>query len=268
MRIDDLDRGRVRPGVAEQQLADLAALGPGLGRAGRAPVRALASATPTRSTGWTPTARCTPASARAPRSARPRRRRTARCPEGAYPGTCRELTRAAARRARGGGAPAGAAPARRRGDRRVHRPPARAPARASSTIWSYAATTASRHTISPWSSTTQLRGSARSCAAPTSSRRRRASCTSPPGSGSPAPSYAHVPLVLGADGARLAKRHGAVTLADRVAAGAVARRRCAPSSPARSGSRAAGELPTLDELLHRFDPSALPTEPTVLTTWT
>jgi glutamyl-tRNA synthetase len=28
------------------------------------------------------------------------------------------------------------------------------------------------------------------------------------------PSYAHVPLVLGADGARLAKRHGAVTLAD------------------------------------------------------
>ena len=32
--------------------------------------------------------------------------------------------------------------------------------------------------------------------------------------GLPAPSYAHVPLVLGADGARLAKRHGAVTLAD------------------------------------------------------
>jgi glutamyl-tRNA synthetase len=33
--------------------------------------------------------------------------------------------------------------------------------------------------------------------------------------GLPVPRYAHVPLVLGPDGARLAKRHGAVTLADR-----------------------------------------------------
>ncbi len=33
------------------------------------------------------------------------------------------------------------------------------------------------------------------------------------------PAYAHVPLVLGADGQRLAKRHGAVTLADRRALG-------------------------------------------------
>ncbi|MDO8188425.1 tRNA glutamyl-Q(34) synthetase GluQRS [Conexibacter sp. JD483] len=32
--------------------------------------------------------------------------------------------------------------------------------------------------------------------------------------GLPQPSYAHVPLVLGPDGRRLAKRHGAVTLAD------------------------------------------------------
>jgi glutamyl-tRNA synthetase len=37
--------------------------------------------------------------------------------------------------------------------------------------------------------------------------------------GLPAPSHAHVPLVLGPDGARLAKRHGAVTLADRAAQG-------------------------------------------------
>jgi glutamyl-tRNA synthetase len=33
--------------------------------------------------------------------------------------------------------------------------------------------------------------------------------------GLPVPGYAHVPLVLGADGARLAKRHGAATLHDR-----------------------------------------------------
>jgi len=35
----------------------------------------------------------------------------------------------------------------------------------------------------------------------------------------PAPYYAHVPLVVGADGTRLSKRHGAVTLADLAAIG-------------------------------------------------
>ena len=34
-----------------------------------------------------------------------------------------------------------------------------------------------------------------------------------------APTYAHVPLVLGLDGSRLAKRHGAVTLSERLEAG-------------------------------------------------
>jgi glutamyl-tRNA synthetase len=79
-----------------------------------------------------------------------------------------------------------------------------------------------------------------------------------------APSYAHVPLVLGADGARLAKRHGAVTLADRAARG---------ESPAdvlawmaRSlGLATAGEAVSLELLLARFDPAALPREPTTLT---
>ena len=37
--------------------------------------------------------------------------------------------------------------------------------------------------------------------------------------GLPLPSYVHLPLVRGADGERLAKRHGAVTLADRAALG-------------------------------------------------
>jgi glutamyl-tRNA synthetase len=42
--------------------------------------------------------------------------------------------------------------------------------------------------------------------------------------GLPAPEYAHVPLVLGPDGARLAKRHGAVTLRERLALGESPRR--------------------------------------------
>jgi glutamyl-tRNA synthetase len=76
------------------------------------------------------------------------------------------------------------------------------------------------------------------------------------------PSYAHVPLVLGPDGQRLAKRHGAVTLADLRAAG---------SSPADLLGRlavslrlaATGELVTPDLLVKRFDPAALPLDPLV-----
>jgi glutamyl-tRNA synthetase len=37
--------------------------------------------------------------------------------------------------------------------------------------------------------------------------------------GYPGPEYAHVPLVRGPDGARLAKRHGAITLDELVSAG-------------------------------------------------
>ena len=55
--------------------------------------------------------------------------------------------------------------------------------------------------------------------------RRRASSGWPSGSASRRRPHAHVPLVLGPDGARLAKRHGAVTLADRAALGQVAARR-------------------------------------------
>ena len=82
--------------------------------------------------------------------------------------------------------------------------------------------------------------------------------------GLPAVSHAHVPLVLGPDGARLAKRHGAVTLADRAAAGESALDVRA-SLAASVGLADAGERPSLDELLARFDPAALPSEPSVLT---
>jgi glutamyl-tRNA synthetase len=79
----------------------------------------------------------------------------------------------------------------------------------------------------------------------------------------PAPGYAHVPLVLGADGARLAKRHGAVTLADRAAAGQSPQEVRAELA-ASLGLAAPGEQPSLDELLARFDPDHLPREATVM----
>jgi glutamyl-tRNA synthetase len=81
--------------------------------------------------------------------------------------------------------------------------------------------------------------------------------------GGPPVVHAHVPLVLGADGARLAKRHGAVTLADRAAAGQAAVQ-VRSELAASVGLAAPGEEPTLDELLARFDPADLPREPTVL----
>lgn len=74
----------------------------------------------------------------------------------------------------------------------------------------------------------------------------------------PEPSYAHVPLVLGPDGSRLAKRHGAVTLADRAERGE------SPAEVRAELLRSVGLPGELDAALEAFDPSALPTEPTVL----
>jgi glutamyl-tRNA synthetase len=74
--------------------------------------------------------------------------------------------------------------------------------------------------------------------------------------GLPAPRHAHVPLMLGPDGERLAKRHGAVTLADRAALGqdaAAVRAELAASV----GLAAPGERPSPAELAERFDPDRL-----------
>lgn len=78
------------------------------------------------------------------------------------------------------------------------------------------------------------------------------------GAGEP-PVHAHVALLRGADGARLAKRHGAVTLAERAALGedAVAVRSALAAS---AGLCPAGERPSLPELVAGFDPALLACE--------
>lgn len=78
--------------------------------------------------------------------------------------------------------------------------------------------------------------------------------------GLPTPEYAHVPLVLGPTGARLAKRDGAVTLAELPAqrfTDAGVRALLGRSL----GLAAAGEAVTTTQLLGRFDPDTLPREP-------
>jgi glutamyl-tRNA synthetase len=81
--------------------------------------------------------------------------------------------------------------------------------------------------------------------------------------GAEPPSFLHVPLVLGAGGARLAKRHGAPAIAERRAAGE------APESvlgqlASSVGLATPGELVRAQDLVARFDVACLPREPTVL----
>lgn len=78
--------------------------------------------------------------------------------------------------------------------------------------------------------------------------------------GLPAPAYAHVPLVLGPDGERLAKRHGAVSLDELADAGVGpddVRARLAVSL----GLAGPGEAVTMADVLSRFDPAGVPSEP-------
>jgi glutamyl-tRNA synthetase len=76
------------------------------------------------------------------------------------------------------------------------------------------------------------------------------------------PSYAHVPLVLGRDGARLAKRDGAATLAGRDEPVAATLALLAHSL---GMAAARDEVGGASELLAEFDPARLPREPVVLT---
>jgi glutamyl-tRNA synthetase len=81
----------------------------------------------------------------------------------------------------------------------------------------------------------------------------------------PIPRYTHVPLVLGPDGSRLAKRHGAVTLGDLAARGVSPGEVCARlavSIGIDTGARAV----TATELLGRFDLAMVPSSPWRLST--
>jgi glutamyl-tRNA synthetase len=78
------------------------------------------------------------------------------------------------------------------------------------------------------------------------------------------PTYLHVPLVLGADRRRLAKRDGAVTLQQRLATGESIPRILAWMARSAGLARADDEPVTLDALLCAFDPQRLAREPVVL----
>ncbi|WP_037164428.1 tRNA glutamyl-Q(34) synthetase GluQRS [Rhodococcoides fascians] len=81
----------------------------------------------------------------------------------------------------------------------------------------------------------------------------------------PAPTYAHVPLALNAQGKRLAKRDGAVTLEDQAALGLGPRD--VLHLLARSLELAeADEQVSPGDILRRFDPQKLPTTPWVFET--
>ncbi|HVL31198.1 MAG TPA: tRNA glutamyl-Q(34) synthetase GluQRS [Solirubrobacteraceae bacterium] len=261
VRIEDLDAGRVRPGVAEAQLADLAALGlswdgPVLRQSERFAHYDAAIAR-LRSDGLLYPCFCTRAEIRQAASAP-----HGALPGGAYAGTCRRLTaRERAERERGGRAPALRLDARSAvvsftdrllGEHRavvddlvVRRNDGAAAYNLAVVIDDMAQGIGEVVRGADLLETTARQLHVRALLA------------------GPAVTHAHVPLMLGPDGARLAKRHGAVTLADRVAAGE-SPLQVRSALAASVGLAEPGEQPSLDDLLARFDPDALPREPTLV----
>ncbi len=75
--------------------------------------------------------------------------------------------------------------------------------------------------------------------------------------GLPTPEYLHVPLVLGPDGERLAKRHGAVTLSQ-LAEGGVSVADVVAWLATSLGLAGPGERLGARELIGRFEPTKVP----------
>ena len=262
LRIEDLDRARSRPAIAEGQLADLAALGldwdgPVVRQSERLELYAAAIEQLDRDGRLYP-CYCTRAEIREAPSAP-----HGPLPEGSYPGTCRELNASQrAERERAGRPPA----LRLRGegvvvefadrlfggrrdmvDDLVVRRNDGAPAYNLAVVVDDAAQGVGE----------VVRGAD---LLDTTARQLHLGALL----GLPAPSHAHVPLVLGPDGARLAKRHGAVTLAD-IAAGGRTPADVLAWLAISIGLAQPGERPQPGDLLERFDPDLIPREPSVLT---
>jgi glutamyl-tRNA synthetase len=231
VRMEDLDRGRVREQFYERQLHDLAAIGvdwdgPVVRQSERTHLYEDALAKLDVYPCW-----CTRAEIREAASAP-----HGDLPEGAYPGTCRELTAAERAEREASGRPpalrlrAGDAPGvddfvLRRGD------------------GAFAYNLAVVVDDADQGVDQVVRGRDLSDSTPRQLLLMRLL-------GLPEPEYRHVPLMLGPDGARLAKRHGAVTLADRQES---------PDEVRAFLARTLGlEGSTPEELLAEFDPLRLP----------
>jgi glutamyl-tRNA synthetase len=244
MRVEDLDAGRVRPGFAEQQLADLAAIG--LDWDGEVVVQSSRTALYEAALAQLDTYECfcTRAEIRESASA-------AHGPPDHYPGTCRSLTVAqrAQRRA------AGREPALR--------------VRAGGTVrfvdrllgcregpvddfvvrrndGAFAYNLAVVVDDAAQGIGEVVRGADLTDSTPRQLWLFRAL-------GLAEPAFAHVPLVLGPDGRRLAKRHGDVTLREVDAGEAVAW----------MGASLGLDGATPREMLREFDPARLPRAPAI-----
>ncbi|WP_209884970.1 tRNA glutamyl-Q(34) synthetase GluQRS [Nocardia goodfellowii] len=253
MRIEDLDR--VRPGAAERQLADLAAIGldwdgPVVRQSERLP-RYTAAIDQLTAAGRTYECFCTrreiQQAATAPHG-----------PMGAYPGTCRTLTAEARARHLADGRPAALRlradttdfeiidelHGRYRGavDDLVLRRGDGLPAYNLAVVVDDAAQGVDQ----------VVRGDD---LLPSTPRQAYLATLL----GLPVPHYAHVPLALNPAGQRLAKRDGAVTLADRLALG---------NTPEQVMAVLADSLGYIAsspaQLLHQFDPARLPREPWIV----
>ncbi len=250
LRMEDLDR--VRPGAAERQLADLAALGldwdgPVVRQSARTAVYDAAIADLT-ARGLTYECFCTRREIQSAPSA-------PHSPPGAYPGTCRDLLESERARRRAERSPAirlRAEPAPVTIVDDLHGEVTGVPddvvLRRGDGVAAYNLAVVVDDAAAGVDQV--VRGDDLLTSAP-----RQAYLTGL--LGHPAPRYAHVPMVLRPDGVRLAKRDGAVTLAELVATG---------WTPARVLTRLAESLGLVSrgepaDLLSGFDPAALPREP-------
>ncbi len=255
LRVEDVDTGRSRERFVAGQLADLAALGLGwdgpVVRQSERGAHYAAALARLRAQGLVYPCWCTRAEVREA-SAAPH----GTLPEGAYPGTCAHLGAAERAARERSGRPAAlrvrAGAARVRVEDRLCGPRTGVVddfvLRRTDGDWAYnLAVVVDDHAQGVGE---VVRGEDLLESTP-----RQAWLHRVLGYGEP-PGYAHVPLLRGPDGARLAKRHGAVTLAERASRGqspAEVRAELAASL----GLQEPGERLTPAELLARFDPADL-----------